>query len=218
MTSSPKGVSAYRAQSYSSLECMAARVRAQLLPGQSDAEAVPGLELFERLDEYSVSVRGSNMRLQYAVEELPLGLEAQAYYSVEEAAIVVALTEATYKDLRAGLGRALFTLGHEIGHAVLHPVELLDRRLAAVDSRAFHRGRLSGHKAFMDTEWQANGFAAAMLMPATGLLKLEQAGRLDTRAVSNIYLASLQAADLRLKVFAERRRELVQRQDCCNDS
>lgn len=210
MTTSPKGVAAYRGQSYSSLERVAARVRSRLLPGRSDIEAVPGLELFERLDDYSVSVRDSSMRLQYAVEELAPGLEAQAYYSVGESAILVALTEATYEDLRAGNGRALFTLGHEIGHAVLHPEELVDRRLAAVDSRALHRGRLGGHQAFMDTEWQANVFAAAMLMPATGLLQLEQAGRLERRSVSSIYLASLQAADLRLKLFAERRGELLQ--------
>ena len=61
----------------------------------------------------------------------------------------------------------------------------------------------------MDTEWQANGFAAAMLVPATGLVQLEQAGRLDVRTVAGIYLVSLQAAELRLKVFADRRRELL---------
>jgi hypothetical protein len=209
MTSTTRGVPAYRPQSYSSLERIAAQVRARLLPGRSDIEPVPGLELFERLDEYRVTVRGASMRLQYGIEDLAPGLEAQAHYSVDEEAIVVALTEATYEDLRAGTGRALFTVGHEIGHAVLHPTELVDRRLAAVDSRALHRGTLGGHKAFMDTEWQANGFAAAMLTPATGLLQLERAGRLDVRTVARIYLVSLQAAELRLKVFADRRREIL---------
>jgi hypothetical protein len=209
MTSTTKGVSAYRPQSYSSLERIAAHVRARLLPGRSDVEHVPGLELFESLDEYRVTVHGTSMRLQYGVEDLPAGLEAQAHHSVEENAIVVVLTEATYEDLRAGMGRALFTLCHEIGHAVLHPVELVDRRLAAVDARALHRGTLGGHKAFMDTEWQANGFAAAMLMPATGLHQMERAGELDVRMVAKTYLVSLQAAELRLKVFADRRRELL---------
>jgi hypothetical protein len=209
MTTITRGVAAHRPQSYSSLERIAAHVRTRLLPGRSDIEHVPGLELFERLDEYSVSVRGSSLRLQYGVEDLPSGIEAQAHYSVEEKAIVVVLTEATYEDLRAGTGRALFTVGHEIGHAVLHPTELVERRLADVDSRALHRGNAAGHKAFMDTEWQANGFAAAMLMPATGLVKMEQAGRLDARTVANTYLVSLQAAEFRLKVLADRRRELL---------
>ena len=209
MTWITKGVAAHRPQSYSTLERIAADVRTQLLPGRSAVEPVPGLELFERLDEYSVSVRGSSLRLQYGVADLPSGIEAQAHYSVDEAAIVVVLTEATYDDLRAGTARSLFTVGHEIGHAVLHPTELVERRLAEFDTRAFHRGTLGGHKAFMDTEWQANGFAAAMLMPARGLVQMEKAGRLDLRTVANTYLVSLQAAELRLKVFANRRRELL---------
>jgi GNAT superfamily N-acetyltransferase len=202
-------VPAYRPQSYSSLERLAAHVRARLLPGHSDMEAVPGLELFERLDEYTLNVRGVSVQLDYAVEDLAPGLEAQAYYAVEEESIVVALTEATYDDLRLGIGRALFTVGHEIGHAVLHPAELVDRCVTTVDSRALHRGGVVTHKPFVDTEWQANGFAAALLMPASGLARMESIGRLDMRTVANNYLVSLQAAELRLKVFAERRRDLL---------
>lgn len=209
MTATTRGVAAARPQSYTSLERIAAQVRARLLPGRSDVEPVPGLQLFERLDEYWVTVAGTTLPLQYAVEDLPGGIEAQAHYSLEERSIVVALAETTYEDLRAGTGRALFTVAHEIGHAVLHPNELVERRIANVDSRALHRGAGGGHKAFMDTEWQANGFSAAMLMPATGLLKLEQAGRLDLRTVAGVYLVSLQAAELRLKVFTDRRRELL---------
>jgi hypothetical protein len=209
MTAITRGVAASRPQSYTSLERIAAHVRGRLLPGRSDVEPVPGLQLFERLDEYRVNVGGSTLPLQYAVEELPAGIEAQAHYSMEEGAIVVALAEGTYDDLRAGTGRALFTVAHEIGHAVLHPNELVGRRIANVNPRALHRGAVGGHKAFMDTEWQANGFSAAMLMPATGLLKLERAGHLDARTVSRVYLVSLQAAELRLKVFVDRRRDLL---------
>jgi hypothetical protein len=209
MTGTTKGVAAHHPQSYASLERIAVHVRACLLPGHSDLEPVPGLELFERLDEYTVTVRGSNLPLQYGAEQLPTGLEAQAYYSTEETAIVVALTEDSYRALSAGFGRALFTLAHEIGHAVLHPQELLERRIASVDARALHRGTAGGHKAFMDTEWQANGFAAAMLVPATGLAKLEASGRLDARNIARTYLVSQQAAELRLKVFVDRRDELI---------
>jgi Zn-dependent peptidase ImmA (M78 family) len=92
---------------------------------------------------------------------------------------------------------------------VLHPTELVDRRLAQVDSRALHRGTFGDHKAFMDTEWQANGFAASMLMPATGLARMERSGGLDAPAVADHYLVSLQAAELRLKVFRHRKGELL---------
>jgi IrrE N-terminal-like domain len=209
MTGTTKGVAAHNPQSYASLERIAVHVRARLLPGHSDLEPVPGLELFERLDEYTVTVRGASLRLQYAVEDLPTGLEAQAYYSTDETAIVVALTEDSYEALSAGAGRALFTVAHEIGHAVLHPLELVERRVASADARALHRGTVGGHKAFMDTEWQANGFAGAMLVPAAGLAKLEASGQLDARSIARTYLVSQQAAELRLKVFVERREELL---------
>ncbi len=71
MTSMPKSVRALYPQSYSSLERIAAHVRGRLLPGRSDVEHVPGLELFERLDEYSVTVRGTSLRLRYGVSSLP---------------------------------------------------------------------------------------------------------------------------------------------------
>lgn len=208
-TAMPKGVQALRAQSYASLERIAADVRDKLLPGRSDVEHVPGLELFERLDRYFVSVRGRRLRLQYGVEILPPGIEAQAHYAVDEEAIVVVLSEDTYSDLRRGTGRALFTLCHEIGHAVLHPTELVDRRLAAMDEGALHRGASPTHKSFLDTEWQANGFAAAMLMPASGLVQMENAGHLRSSTIAATYLVSDQAAALRLGVFATRRRELI---------
>ena len=62
----------------------------------------------------------------------------------------------------------------------------------------------------MDTEWQANGFAAAMLVPASGLAEMERAGHLNVRAVAATYLVSLRAAELRLTVFTDRRRELLE--------
>jgi hypothetical protein len=204
-----KGIRAYRAQSYASLERVAADVRANILPGWSDLDPVPGLVLFERLDDYCVPVEESKIRLQYAVESLVSGIEAQAYYSVDEEAVVVALSETTYERLHAGTTRALFTVGHELGHAVLHSAELVDRRLAAFESRALHRGSPRTHPAFMDTEWQANGFAAAMLMPARGLVQLEMEGRLDSVTVARTYLVSLHAAELRVKTFLERRHGLV---------
>jgi hypothetical protein len=208
----PKGVEAYSGQSYASLEKIAAHVRARLVPHHGLSAPIPGLELFERLDEYGVTVRGQALQLEYGVEELPPGLEAQAHFSIEEGAIVVELTPSTYEDLRLGIARALFTLCHEIGHAILHPAELVDRRLAAANGTALHRGAVAAHPHYKDTEWQANGFAAAMLMPAVGLVELEQAHpELSAELLSQVFAVSLQAAELRMKVFADRRRELLPR-------
>jgi Zn-dependent peptidase ImmA (M78 family) len=50
---------------------------------------------------------------------------------------------------------------------------------------AFHRGH-TDHKPFLDTEWQANAFASALLMPARGLAALEeQHGRISLPMISD---------------------------------
>ena len=46
-------------------------------------------------------------------------------------------------------------------------------------------------------------------MPASGLAEIEKAGQLEVRTVASTYLVSLQAAELRLKLFARRRGELL---------
>lgn len=73
--------------------------------------------------------------------------------------------------------RAITTLAHELGHAVLHRREL--RALAGCDrsaveaSRALHRRREL--KAFYDPEWQAWAFAGAVLMPRPALRRMSGA-------------------------------------------
>lgn len=66
----------------------------------------------------------------------------------------IALREDVYRSACAGDGRARFTTAHELGHLVLHTNQTL-RRAAA--------GEL---KPFLSSEWQADMFAAQLLMPA----------------------------------------------------
>ena len=209
MTAMLKGMRAYRAHSYSTLESVAARVRALFFPGLSDVTALPGRDLFDKLDEQAVSVRGTTVRLQCGVEPLPQGLQGLTYHSVEDEEIVVVLTTETYRQLCAGGARALFTVGHEVGHAFLHPAELVD--LARVGARpgVLRKGEVESHRTYMDTEWQANGFAGALLMPACGLLKIKAAGSLDARTVASTYGVSRQAAERRVKILAEQGNKLA---------
>jgi hypothetical protein len=165
VTGSVRGFPAYSGQSYSSLEKRAAHVRAALLPGYPVHCAVPGLQLFERLDEYQVHARGRPLHLQYGIEELAPGLEAHARYSIDEEAIVVVLTPTTYANLADGVGRALFTFCHEVGHAVLHAAELVDRATAAGQGAALHRGSASAHKALEFPRYGGQpGYAARLLI------------------------------------------------------
>lgn len=66
----------------------------------------------------------------------------------------IQIPESVYNGAALGEGRARFTMAHELGHALLH--ENIPP--------AFARSRVP-LKAYEDSEWQANCFAAELLMP-----------------------------------------------------
>ena len=76
---------------------------------------------------------------------------------------------------------------------------------------AFHRGGQEvAHEAYQDTEWQANAFAGTLLMPARGLLILEQEhGELSLAIIAEHFHVSAEAASYRLKLYNERKEELL---------
>lgn len=68
--------------------------------------------------------------------------------------------------------RARSTLAHEIGHTILHSVEL---RLGRLRPHTFKLKRAPRHelKPYEDSEWQAHTFAGALLMPRPALQKYD---------------------------------------------
>ena len=80
-----------------------------------------------------------------------------------------------------------FTLAHEFGHMVLHNSEV----------QGFPRAisRESNHKPFRDSEWQADAFAAELMMPA------ERARGLSAEEIARRFGVSLQAARIRESVL-----------------
>jgi len=123
----------------------------------------------------------------------------------------VLLSPDTYDLLEAGIPRAAYCLVHEFSHAVLHGNQL--RQLAELPQPsqiAFHRGAHQPHPMYLDTEWQANALAAAILMPARGLSDLEQGpGGLSERVVSARFGVSAKAAQIRINIYQERRETLL---------
>jgi Zn-dependent peptidase ImmA (M78 family) len=72
--------------------------------------------------------------------------------------------------------------------------------------------RAREHRFFEDTEWQADAFASALLMPATGMHRLEsEFGTLTTTMLQRQYLVSNQSATYRLENYQQRRSQLVGR-------
>lgn len=72
---------------------------------------------------------------------------------------VIRLREDVYDGACRGVGRDRFTAAHELGHYIMH------RDVPIVFHRAEH-GRLAP---FRDSEWQANSFSGALLMPEAAM-------------------------------------------------
>ncbi len=196
-------------RTYLSIERSAALYRRELLPNLDPAAPLPGantvlpalagVPVIHGRDAYSV---------EYAAHELPQAVEAETYFDAKKAIFVVGLAPAVFGDLELGKSRARFTLAHELGHRVLHTLELMKLSRLPHTEAALLRTRVPVHPNCEDTEWQANAFAAAMLMPVRGLRDLERAiGHLDDRNVAIRFSVSRCAARNRLIVYRSRKAE-----------
>ena len=166
------GVRADRGYSYRKLEKVAAYVRDLL--DYSPTEAINTLLLFDGLDIEVQDGTGRDIPIHGAVIGLN-GSEGYAKYDSDRRAIEILASPETYDWLETGHPRGGFFVAHELGHCLLHTNQLV--RLAQMPKAkqaALHRGGEEiGHETYRDTEWQANAFAGALLMPARGLLILE---------------------------------------------
>lgn len=206
----PGGICADMGQSYQSIERMAALVRRLIAPEVPENQALPGLKLFERLDRCVVRTERGKVLFEPAVEDLPPGVEGCTRYDKDRNRIIVSLSEASYSALEQDNRRARFSFTHEVGHAVLHFRELMRAGAIAHQMAALRRGAPLEHPKFMDTEWQANAFGAALLMPASGLGSVEkQHGYLDSFLITVQFKVSDEAARYRLECFTNRRDELL---------
>jgi Zn-dependent peptidase ImmA (M78 family) len=196
-----KGYPADHGLSYRKIEEVASRVRKVVAPEAT--LALPGVRLLESLDRYKVKTKGRIIPLAYAVSGVPFGVEAHTAYQREQDEVVITLSEVTYRSLEEEDPRARFTLCHELGHAVLHSEELVRLSELPHTQAALMRGVYATHEVFRDTEWQANGFSSAMLMPLKLMKEVEtrNAGRLTTALVQSRFGVSRMAAETRLAVY-----------------
>jgi hypothetical protein len=210
MTRGLSGVRADGSWSYRRLEGLAAHVREQL-DLRAD-EAIDPLELFEDLHEISISrSNGVEIPLRGGVISLE-DSEGYTRFDGGRDVLEILASERTYEWLEQGHPRAGYFVVHELGHCILHTDQLVRlARMPTEQQAAFHRGR-QGHRACDDTEWQANAFASALLMPAQGVAALErQNGGLTVSMIVEGFRVSREAANYRLDLFTARRRELLTR-------
>ena len=202
------GARADRGYSYSKLEASAAHVRQHF--GVSPDQAIDPLELFE--DLHKISLRRSNrqpLSLGYGVVRLE-DSEGYARYDRVRDVIEILASETTYEWLVRKHPRGAYFVAHELGHCILHADQLV--RLAMMPTKqqaAFHRGRES-HEAYHDTEWQANAFASALLMPASGLATIEHVNHeLSVPLIVNQFGVSREAAGYRLALYKRKKTDLL---------
>ena len=203
------GVRADCGYSYRELEKAAAHVRDSL--DYSPTEAINTLLLFDGLDIEVQDGTGQDIPIRGAVIELN-GSEGFAKYDGDRHVIEILASPQTYDWLETGHPRGGFFVAHELGHCLLHTDQLV--RLAQMPKAkqaALHRGGEEvGHETYRDTEWQANAFASALLMPAQGLLILEQEhGELSPDIVVEHFHVSAEAAGYRLELYNDRKKQLL---------
>ncbi len=95
----------------------------------------------------------------------------------------IKIREDVYYGACNGNGRDRFTIAHELGHYLLHSKDNL--KLARSDSEI---------KVYENPEWQANTFAAELLMPCSLIAKGDTKETLSKR-----FGVSYSAAEVRLK-------------------
>jgi hypothetical protein len=207
----PSGVRADRGQSHQSIERAALNLRRRIASDVPLNKALPvGWELFDRVDKCKVA--GERVGLEAAAEDLPAGIEGLTRYDPRRKRIIISLSRRTYRALERNDGRARFSLAHELGHAVLHCEMLMREGAVAHQMAALRRGEPLRHEKFEDTEWQANTFASALLMPAMGLASVERTVApfpLSVQAVADVFVVSDEAAMYRIDNFRTRRTKLL---------
>jgi hypothetical protein len=207
MSSSLSGVRADRKCSYRELEKVAVHAREQLR--FEPEEAINPLRLFEDLHHIKIRTNGNVIPLRGGVINLE-DSEGYTRYDSNNKVIEILASAQTYSWLEDRHPRAGYFVGHELGHCVLHTDQLV--RLALMphhQQKAFHRGR-GDHKPYEDTEWQANAFAGALLMPARGIVAIEKHHRIiTTSTLMDQFGVSREAAGYRLELFNKRREDLL---------
>lgn len=116
-----------------------------------------------------------------------------------------------YNDAITSLGRINFTLGHELGHYLLHRAMFPD----GLECRS--QDMVRWDDTYAQIEHQANVFAAGLLMPLDDFrCQIDSLGKPsldDLGACADRYRVSLIAATLRWLAYTERRSVLVVSRD-----
>lgn len=101
---------------------------------------------------------------------------------------VIRLRVDVYDGMVEGRGRDRFTASHELGHYLMHrdvPIQ-------------FHRAENGRLPAYRDSEWQANRFAGALLMPTDKMIQCR-----CLEEVTDRFQVTMEAAGVHNRILAK---------------
>lgn len=199
-----------RGRRYTSIETAASVARGLL--GYSPDEPLPrGVWLLERLAYHPpVVVRGRAYDVVWEAKPTSRGVEAHTRFEPDDERFVIRIDPETYVALESRDDpRQRFGVCHELGHVHLHAPELVRMTELPVEKLALNRARAKSLPVFQNTEWQAEAFGAAFMVPAVALLNLEQQyGSVPLDVVQRRFGVSYSAASARLRVWCDPKYEL----------
>ena len=200
--------------SYGAIELIAMARRHMLgVRGEWRVDCRRLLQLFER--GLYLHTRATRMRLpvellQVSDDELD-GAEATTTFTMSEdfgkLGFEIRLSERAYCGLVAETPHFVFTFAHELGHLFLHHDWLINDAVARTrPGGVYSSPTVEEHRVFEDSEWQADAFAGAFLMPAWLIsdLKIQ-----DPDVLARVCGVSEAAATKRLDVFESFREDLL---------
>jgi predicted transcriptional regulator len=193
------GIRADSKYGYRSIEELAGGLRTML--GLASTDRFDALRFFDQIvPDMTLKCRAGVIALREAVEDCQQ--EGLTRWDGESKFLEIVLSGETYDQLQGGHVRARSTVAHEAGHACLHVDQIIRLGGMSLSSQvAFHRERCP-HEACQDTEWQANAFGSALLMPAAGLLKLaERVGCHSKVAIAETFGVSVESASYRIQTY-----------------
>ncbi|MEI9968612.1 MAG: ImmA/IrrE family metallo-endopeptidase [Terracidiphilus sp.] len=199
MTRQLTGIRADRKESYRSIEQKASALRE--LIGLGPLDRFDARYFFDQfVPEMTVECGTGNIALCEAIEDCQQ--EGLTRWSPDLGALEFVLSEQTYELLQVDHVRARSTVAHESGHACLHTDQIIRLGgMSLISQVAFHRERYP-HQAFEDTEWQANAFGSALLMPAEGVARLfTRLSRQSASALADKFGVSLESATYRIGTY-----------------
>lgn len=193
------GIRADRKESYRSIEQLAGALRTMI--SLEPLDQFDALNFFDQIvPEMSVKCGTKDIPLYEVVDDCQQ--EGCTRWDSGSGFLQVVLSERTHHLLLGGHVRARSTVAHEAGHACLHTAQIIRLHGMSLTSQvAFHREK-SPHDACQDTEWQANAFGSALLMPAEGVERIfSRLGRQSANAIAEHFGVSLESATYRIGTY-----------------